>query len=251
MNPDVLRLLLPLLLNNDIVGGRFRAALPAGATIVLPIEPVAQRLGPATATFCPAGCEARIVVRDVGIANVSELRFAVTLSVSAASYVGGRRAPFPVTTTLGDLAVDVDTARGSSDLRFGFLVELGAAAPPRGFFRVRIAEAPEALRALGVSIDIGPVTALRGFELEDVDVDVRGGLLASSINAFKADLMTRLRAELVWAVNNALCTRFGSACPPRPAFALPSLPRSTPLFLSLGLTAIIVVAALRKPRRRP
>jgi hypothetical protein len=251
VNPqDFIAPLVAALFEGDLIGVIFRAALPAGSSFDVPIERQAYAYGPLTATVCASGCTVRITVRSVTTTATSTtqlpIRASVVLEVSVATL-----GSIPVRTSLGDLDIGVDTARGRNHLRFRLPVVVGSATTPVGYFRLR--DVPPQLAALGVAVDLGEVVAERGFDIESEDISVTGasvgGRIATSvIDRYKLEILSWLRAEVRYQINKALCERLGAVCPARVRPRMPELrvPAAVPWVASLSATALILWLASRK-----
>lgn len=257
MNPqDFIVPLLMAVVEGDLVGVIFRAVLPAGSSFDVPIERYAYNYGPLTATFCPGGCVVRITVRSVSTrSRTRETQLPLHADVDLEVAVVGT---FPLTTSLGDLRIDVNTGRGRSHLRLRLPVVIGASSTPRGYFRLRSDLVPLQVAAFGVSVDVGEVTTLPGHDIEDDDLRIEGTSTAgrwtaAAINAYKAELLSWLRAEARYQMNKAICERLGSVCPARPRPQPPQIrlriPSAVPWVASLSATALILWLASRKRPR--
>lgn len=224
--------LVSTLLSSDLVATLFRGIFPVGTSTTIPIDPITIQEGAFEATLCPGGCGARITIRNLNVSAARTDRLPITvqivLDVSVASVVAGRRAPLPIVTTGGDLAVDLDTARGTTNLKFKTQLVFGASRTPNGHFRINPANVPEALRFENVSVDIAEIVPVPGFELEGPDLQFRGTSIggrtaAELIEAYEADLVPYMRAMVRYLLNRLLCERFGTVCPERPIPQLPPL----------------------------
>lgn len=253
MDPESLvASILSSLLSSDLVGSLFRTIFPVGSSQTIPIEQIDVQEGAFAATLCPGGCGARVVIRNLNVSSARTDRFPLTvqivLDVSVTSIVAGRRAPLPIVTSAGDLTVDIDTARGATNLKFKSQIVFGAPRTPAGHFRVNPANIPEALRFSGVSVDIAEITPVPGFELEGADLQFRGTSIggraaAELIAVYEEDLVPYMRAMVRYLLNTLLCQRFGTQCPERPIPQLPplGLARISPAIMAVGLVAASLV----------
>jgi hypothetical protein len=169
----------------------------------------------------------------------------IVLDVSVASVVGGRRAPLPLTTTGGDLAVDIDTGRGATNLKFKTQVLFGSPTTPRFHFRINPSSMPAAMRAFDTSVDIAEIVPVPGYEIEAADIQVTGTstggrIAAQAISAYQEDLVPYMRQMVGYMLNSLLCARFGTQCPERPMPEFPTL--SPPTSLIVAASAVVVLA---------
>lgn len=243
---------LTTLLNGDFVGTLFRGIFPTGTSTTIPIEPIAIQEGAFEATLCPGGCGASVTIRDLNISVVRTDRLPVTvqvmLDVSVTSIVNGRRAPLPIVTSAGDLTVDIDTARGGTNLRFKTRIMIGSTKTPAGFFRISAAQLPEAMRSFDLPVHIGEIVPAPGFELEGDDLrfvgtSVGGRAAASLIASYEQELVPYMRAMVGYLLNTLLCQRFGTACPTRPMPQLPAFSVPTP-FIAASVVGVAGLIAL-------
>ncbi len=237
---------LTTLLNSDFVGTLFRGIFPTGTSTTIPIDPIAIQEGAFDATLCPGGCGASVMIRDLNISVVRTDRLPITaqvmLDVSVTSIVNGRRAPLPIVTSAGDLTVDIDTARGGTNLRFKTRIMLGSSKTPAGFFRISAAQLPEALRSFDLPVHIGEIVPAPGFELEGEDLrfvgtSIGGRAAASLIASYEEELVPYMRAMVGYLLNTLLCQRFGTACPTRPVPQLPAFAVPTPV-IAMGVVGV-------------
>lgn len=261
--PDaIVATILSSLLSSDLVNTIFRQVFPVGAAMTVPIDPIFVRESGFEATMCPGGCGARVVVRNLDISVMRTDSFPITarivLDVSVASIVGGRRAPFPIETTAGDITVDLDTGRGSTNLKFKTQIVFGSSSTPQAHFRVNPTNLPDALRSFGVNIDIAEITPVPGFELEAADLvfagtSTGGSVAASVIAAYQEDFVPYMRQMVKYFLNALVCQRFGTACPRRPTPEFPtSVFAPSPVLLAVAIGSGLVFGAylLRNRRER-
>lgn len=260
---EILAPVLAAVLNSDLIGALFRQVFPAGTAVNVPIDPIGVAFGPASATLCPGGCGAKVTIRNLAATadgrNELPIRVRIVLDVSVRSHLGGARAPLPLVTSGGDLAIDIDTSRGSTDLKFVMeaIFSRSSSTTPEGFFRVNPANLPSAMRFTGVAVDIGEIFPVPGFELEADDLDFQGTstggrAAAQVINYYEAALVPYMRAMIHYSLNTLLCTRFGTECRELVMPEFPDLtPRASPIVLAAGLATLLLGGAYlwRKKRR--
>jgi hypothetical protein len=248
------------LVQSDLVGSVFRAALPQGAVFTVPVPMYERREGPASVVFCASGCELRVQIRRVALTALSStmpVRATVLVEVNVASYVNGVRAPLPVRTTAGDFTVDLDTSRGANPLRYTATVRVSQdRVPPAGYVRVRPAALAESLRLLGVSVDLSALLPTADGALESADLEVRatsygGRYIVELVNRFRDQILARLRAEANYAINAKICTELnGENCPPRPTMpeieVAAYLQRQALGVVSLLISAGVLYAIVRR-----
>lgn len=254
MPSSVVATLLSSLLSTDLVSTIFRQVFPTGTSTTVPIDPITVQETAFSATLCPGGCGARVTVRNLDVSVMRSDSFPITaritLDVSVASVVRGSRAPFPITSTGGDLTVDVDTARGSTDLKFKTQIVFGSTFVPQAHFRVNPLLLPDALRSFGVNVDIAEIIPVPGFELESQDLVFRGAstggnVAASVISAYQADFVPYMRQMVRYVLNLLLCQRFGTRCPERPMPVFPGMNLiPNPAIIAAGVAVLFVGGAL-------
>lgn len=226
MNPqDLIASIIASVVESDLVGNVFRAALPEGAVFTVPVPAYERGVGPAAIVFCASGCELRVRVQRVSLTELTRtmpLRATVLVEINVASFVNGARAPLPVRTTAGDFVVDLDTARGRP-LRYTATVSLNQSPSPQpGFVRVRPRALVDLLTAFRVNLDLSRLSPTADGALEEVDLDVRptsygGRYLVELIERFREQILARLRAETDYAINDKICRELnGQNCPPKP-----------------------------------
>lgn len=261
MNPDILGPLLIALLGSGALSRLFVAMFPTGSAIVLPLEAQRYAYGPLTAVFCASGCAAKIVIRTVNVVTTSgaslPLRLRIDIGLDIESTVGGARAPWPATTSLGDLAIDVNTARGANSLLVSIPVSVSAASSPpaSGYFRLRAGSVTglDAITALGGAVDIGTVLIPSSRTIEPADIAITGSgvggrLGASAINSYKVELVDWLKRYAGYAMNKTLCGRYGTGCPAQTPPAPPqiSMPNVASWAVPVGVAALLFWAAARR-----
>lgn len=224
----ILPTVLPALVGSGVLETLFRTMFPEGAPIpfVIPrYTTTIPGLGMEVVVCPEGGCGGQLVVRRVEIRPVpvsssTFLQFQVTLRVSVDSRnAAGQRAPLPIH-ALGDVLVDIDTSRGArNELAFTapLYVSIGreAPAPLPNLTQIR-AE----FLSIPVSVWLGTIAALPGFEVEPDDLALSGNgltgrLLTAGINLFKQKLVELIRSELEYSLNRQVCTRYGVTCPPQ------------------------------------
>lgn len=222
----ILPTVLPAIVGSGILETLFRTMFPEGAPIPFAIPrytSIVPGLGMEVIVCPEGGCGGQLVVRHVEIRPVpvsssTFLQFQITLRVSVDSRnSAGQRAPLPIH-ALGDVLVDIDTSRGPrNELAFTapLYVSVGreASAPISNLTQIR-AE----FLSIPVSVWLGTIAALPGFEVEPDDLSLSGNgltgrLLTSGINLFKQKLVELIRSELEYSLNRQVCTRFGVQCP--------------------------------------
>lgn len=255
----IIATILSALLSSDLINTVFRQVFPPGSTQTIPIDAVNIQEGAFEATLCPGGCGARITIRNLDVSVPQTDRFPivarVVLDVSVASVVNGRRAPLPLVTTGGDLTVDVNTARGRTDLKFKTQIVFGASQTPRAHFRINPATLPAALRFTNIPVDIAEIVPVPGFELEADDLDfvgttIGGRAAVAVVNAYEEEFVPYMRQMVRYLLNTLLCGRFGTRCPERPIPQLPNVSLGmSPIVIALGVGALIVGGAYLLKRR--
>jgi len=239
--------ILSSVLSSGLIDSLFGQIFPVGSSVNVPIEAISVEQGPLTMTLCPRGCGARVTFRRVVVQSDPVRRFPiqvkVTIDASVMSIVSGSRAPLPLVTTGGDLAIDLDTSRGRTDLRFQTSILFGSPRTPNGYFRVNTFDLPPPLRISGLTVDIGEIVPMPGFELEADDLQFSGtsisGRAASHIiRTYQEQYVPYMRAIVRHMLNSLLCARFGTRCPERP---LPPIPM---IGLGLGPSSVVVASAV-------
>lgn len=259
---EILAPVLAALLNSDLIGALFRQVFPSGTSMTVPIDPITVALGPVSATLCPGGCGAKVTIRNL-VATAdgrSELpiRVRIVLDVSVRSQVGSARAPLPLVTSGGDLAIDIDTTRGATDLKFVMEAIFARTSneTPEGFFRVDTSDLPSAMRFSGVAVDVGEILPVPGFELEAEDLDFQGTstggrAAAQVINYYEAAMVPYMRGMIHYSLNTLLCARFGTDCRELVMPEFPDLtPRGSSLVLVAGLATLLLGGAYLWKKRK-
>lgn len=231
-----------LQLSPETIGSLVEAVRPLIREFTLDVPSTTTRAGPINISLCSnQRCGVQVFVRDArfdvepqaplyGLNNLVRVRFEVDVQ----TLVEGRRAPWRVNTTIGDIEIDLDTTRGRPGLVVSVFVgslSSPTQTPPPGFWRVRVGQGGitgQIISTLLPTIVVGPVRVDRGLEPADFLIQgaqgsILGGSVAWTLRNNLGDLVKTASNTINGAVSSLICEQIGAPpCPPA-RYATPAL----------------------------